>query len=347
MIRAVLAVMCVLGLSAAPGVMPGAAAGHVRTSGAAADRQGASSTPGPERGMLAILRRDGLLLPFAAFKGNGWSTPWPTGAQGRELPIDLGSIPESWWGGRAPNSWSLYSPDGESRPIRVTAPAVYRSGCTTRLGLRTDYRPSELPPPPGTDPYPKDGLAVTEGMEVIPIPRISTVAPAAADLIKLIGRAFDEAEEKTLRLIRNREGWRHPFTPEERRVQPVKLEAWYRAPMDQPGWSVSYIEASRSYPPRAEDGGCGLDTYFTGWIHHNDRDPGKLRFEIQARVTYCDRAGVLYMLPLGIVHVQNRMYWVFQSSGWDEEWYRVARISPLRIEFVAEFYGGGRRGCPF
>ena len=46
------------------------------------------------------------------------------------------------------------------------------------------------------------------------------------------------------------------------------------------------------------------------------------------RVTYCDRKGVSYMLPLGLIRANDHNYWVFQSSGFEEEWYEI--VEPTR-----------------
>jgi hypothetical protein len=157
---------------------------------------------------------------------------------------------------------------------------------------------------------------------------------------------FDKAEEKTVTMIRNMEGWSHPAKRETRRAQPVTIEAWYRAPLDQPGWTASYIEAVRSYPPGPNDEGCGLETIFTGWALEDAASPRRAHAQLTARVTYCDRRGAAYMLPFGRFRVRNELYWAYQLSGFENEWYVVARLSPSRITFVVESYGGGREACP-
>jgi hypothetical protein len=42
--------------------------------------------------------------------------------------------------------------------------------------------------------------------------------------------------------------------------------------------------------------------------------------------------------------VAQQLFWVFQYSGWNEEWYEIVRLGTKR-RFVVEFYAGGRRGC--
>ena len=49
--------------------------------------------------------------------------------------------------------------------------------------------------------------------------------------------------------------------------------------------------------------------------------------DLGARVTYCDRAEVTFMLPLGRLHVDKDIYWVYQLSSWRDELYGIARVS--------------------
>jgi hypothetical protein len=200
---------------------------------------------------------------------------------------------------------------------------------------------------PPTDPYPKDGLASTVDLDLAPIESVDRTSAEVLRLTQSLIGDFDKAEDKTLKLIQSREHWRHPARPAARKAIPVTIEAWYRAPMDEPGWIASYIEAVRAYPSGPQDNGCGLQTVFTGWMHSNVDDPKKTRTQFTARVTYCDRRGVKYMLPFGRFHIGQQQYWVYQLSGFDQEWYEVARMIPLKMSFVVEAFAGGREGCGF
>ena len=105
---------------------------------------------------------------------------------------------------------------------------------------------------------------------------------------------------------------------------------------------VSYIEVSRAYPPSAGDKGCGLETFVSGWIHHV-RGALERSNDLRGKITYCDRVGVVYMLPFGRIRPRTRDYWVFQLSGWDDEWYDVAEVSRGRVRHVIEVNAGGCR----
>jgi hypothetical protein len=123
---------------------------------------------------------------------------------------------------------------------------------------------------------------------------------------------------------------------------PVEIEAMYRAPMDSPGWVAYYVEAIKRYPPGPDDGDCGLITSAGGWIVVGL--DGKRSTKLTAHVTYCDRRGVTYMLPLGLIKAQGLTYWAYQLSGYGREGYGVVRPTPK--EAVAEVqYSGGT--CPF
>ena len=249
--QAVLAAVCALALSAGR-VQQGAPAPTAST-------QEPRALPAADRAVLAVMRRDGLLVPFAAYKGSRWTAPWPVRARNLEIPITLEAIPEGWWGGEVPDGWQLHLPGGATRPIALTKPRVYRAFCDMRIGLVTDYRSTEPLPMPPTDPYPKDGLVSSTNLDLLPIESVDRAAPDMARLAQTLIPDFDKAEEKTLKLIRNREGWSHPASPATRKATPVTIEAWYRAPMDEPGWIASYIEAVRALPSRRrETGGCGL-----------------------------------------------------------------------------------------
>jgi len=331
-----------ISVSAWRGASPTSTAPAAQAAGAPA-----SAAAAPSRGIVAVMRRDGLMIPFASFKGSRWSTPWPGSTHLRELPVDMDSLPDEWWGGERPGQLTVHLPGGVSRPVTISAPRVYRSFCQTRLGVVTDYRSDEPIPLPPPNPYPKDGLVLPSGMELLPIDSISRLAPQTAALAKTMAPAFDKAEDQTLAMIHSRDRWVHPVNAAGRHARPVTIEAWYRAPMDEPGWTASYIEATRAYGTGLlpGDAGCGLETVFTGWIHANTSDPKKSRWQIVARATYCDRNGVKYMLPFGRIHVGGELYWVYQFSSFGDEWYEVARMVPLKMGFPVESYGGGTRGC--
>jgi hypothetical protein len=295
----------------------------------------------PERFALSVMRRDGVLLPFASYDGN-WHVSWPTSVRNMELPITLDGVPKKWWGGEMPGSWTLWPTDG-SAPVKLSAsaPIAIIVGVEKRLGLRTGFVSREPVPMPFTVPYPKEGIAASSELKVERIATVSKIVAAWRNLPTALKDDIDGAEERAIDKTRAGSRWVHPMTRAERSSVTAELEAWYTTSLVQPGFGLSYIEAVKKYPPSEEDEGCGLETFISGWIHSNTRQP-RGKTSLTARITYCDRNGVSFMLPLAAITVNHRTHWVFQMSSWETEWYTVVEATPGRVRYVAEYFGGGR-----
>jgi len=296
------------------------------------------------RGALAVLRRDGLLFPFASFNRDTWQIVWPLDLTAREIPATLESVPNRWWGTRTPDQWRARLLSGEDQELQLQAPTMFRAFCSKRLGVRTTYR-SALPLPPlPVEPFPKDGLAISGNVPIEPIESVDRASADWGSLAVALLKPFDRVEDETLSKVRANTGWRHTVPIEQRRKTPVRLESWYRSPTDEPGSTVSYVEVVRQYPPGPEDQGCGLETLVSGWLRHRNGELVVEPSELRGKITYCDRVGATYMLPMGRIRPRERTYWIFQLSGWEDEWYEIAEVGD-KIRYVVEVYAGGRRSC--
>lgn len=297
----------------------------------------------PDRAVFGVLRRDGLLTPFALLRGRRWTMPWPMGFRGRELPINLEAVPEHWWGGRAPGvEWRAWLGDNRVRPLTLGAPTQYFVHCSRRIGIRTDYKSGQPLPPGPVEPFPKDALVVSEpGVNLQQVEVVPRESEAWASLALSLLEELDRAEDLSIGAIATQSGWRHPVRRQDRRRLPVRLESWYRTPLPG-GQTASFIEAVRSYEPGPEDEGCGLETFFSGWVFHPAE--GRIRTSLLAKVTYCDRVGAMYMLPFGALRFDDRVHWIYQLSGWEDEWYVVTDVGTRSARNLVEYYAGGR-GC--
>jgi hypothetical protein len=293
--------------------------------------------------LVGALRRDGVVIPFAAFDGKNWKAPWPEALNvaGEDVPPDLAMVPRDWWGKTGPLSQLAAWVNGASRGVIHLIPgplARLRVMCSARLGIRSDYRSSDSPAPPTAQPYPKDGLAISGDQRIDPIQILNPESPEWTAATREMTLDFDEAEERAARSFMD---WRHPFPKVERRRYAPRIEAMYGAPMDETGWNAYYLEAVRLYPPGPEDRGCGLVASASGWMKMGPN--AKRSFDLQARITYCDREGVGYMLPLGLIKANERNYWAYQISGFGRESYVIARPRPKEI-VLEVLYSGGRCG---
>jgi hypothetical protein len=300
--------------------------------------------PASKHLVLGVVRNDGILLPFAAFDGSKWSTPWPfsrNDVRAVDLPVSVASVPRGWWGGEEPGPWNLWARNAAAaRGLLLQSPAMVHVGVSKQLGFRTDHPPVLPPVPPFELPFPKIGLAVAGDATVIPVATVSSLAATWKTFAATLQADIDKAEERTIGALRDRAGWRHPFNRPARAALAPQLEAWYISTVPDSDVSLSYVEAVKKYPLLPADEGCGLETFVSGWVHHSDKTAMKPRINLKAVVTYCDRRSVSYLLPFGQIHGRGRTYWIVQLSGQDHEWYAVAEGGPERVKYVAEYQAG-------
>jgi hypothetical protein len=294
----------------------------------------ASAAPNRNAFTVGVLRRDGLIVPFATWDGKRWRDEWPKPEQDPNVPISLASIPDDWWGHAAPaETWHVWA-GGASAPaaVHVRQPDWYAAQCLRQIGLRTDYR-AAAPPPPDVQPYPKDGLAVSSTVPVLPI----DTAPAG-EPSEVMVEAFDEAESKLV----DEGPWRlPPAIPRGdagRARVPVTVEAEYVF-ADVDGTRYYYIEMSRTYVEPGFVARCGNISFGSGWfVHRRGHDLEPLGFDVS--IGECDRYGFAYMLPLGVMRLRDRVYWIAQWSGWDYERYAIVELTPDKAKPVLSVYGG-------
>ena len=280
---------------------------------------------------VGALRRDGVIIPFAAYDGKRWASRWPPPSRDESVPISVSSVPGRWWGpAGARENWQAWIV-GETRevpPLKVVQPDVVDVHCTRQIGLRTDYRPADVPPPPLEQPYPKDGLVVSPPQTV---ERIQILRPLSAELAPLqpiLTETFNRAERDTA------SRFRHPVREKQREQHEPEIEAAY-AFGDSP--RVYYVESIRAYRTIGERE-CTI-AFGTGWFV---RDGATFRaIEMTVDVLPCDKYGATYMLPFGVMRLNGKVYWLAQYSGWDHERFVVVEIKPKQVEAVVNAWGGG------
>jgi hypothetical protein len=290
----------------------------------------------PEPFTLGVLRRDGIVIPFAAFDGKRWSAPWPEDTQFLELPISIDAIPGKWWGkAGAPTELTIWSNGARQGPVRLTGPAILPIMCVRRLGLYSTYKPLQPPPPRSVQPYPKDGLVISGSQPIAPIDIVPRTSPLWQSTAVALVEPFNAAETTAIKAFTD---WKHPIARADRVQVPVELETLYSAPMDTPGWTAYHVEGVKHYRPGKTEGDCGLVTYASGWLLRGPN--GDKRVALGAQVSYCDRRDNTFMLPLGLIQLAERSYWVYQVSGYEREGYAVSRLIPRVNQIEAQYTAG-------
>jgi hypothetical protein len=340
---------------------------------------------------LAVVRRDSILIPFATYDGRKWKNAWPPPESRVTAPIMLSDVPKRWWSGLGPVAkwtfWPLDASDGASRTLETLAPTWYPAHCQQGLGLRTTYSTREVMPPPHVQPYPKAGLAVSGGASAPAIAPIEIVDIASSPLVTPLARTLvAEVAEEEKKIIagymRAGEGWKHPYTEDERKETPFRIEALYKVARGLGDRDVFYFEglkhsavrdpepssskkSSEAVAKLARDvtaataatatqkgGGpgqepCDLVTFVSGWLIGREdellKDVERIKpKQVKVVVTSCDFAAASIMLPLGVVRVKDKSLWAVQWSGWTHEHYSLTEVKDDDLVLAVMGTGGGQ-----
>jgi len=289
---------------------------------------------------LAVVRRDGIMIPFAAWDGRRWADTWPEPGRDVEVPISARDVPKQWWGRAGmPASWTFWSLDGRSRPLKVLAPVQLKVHCQSTVGLRTDYFPMVPPPPPSQQHQPKDGLAVSGPVPIEPIEILNSAQPEWGTIAQQVQSPVLSAEESAIGKNRN---WASPVSPEQRARTPAKLEVLCRFSGPARDNPIFYFEAVKqydkplnpTYPPTT----CNMKTFVGGFLRAGA--DGKPRLTYWLTITDCNARSVDYMFPLGVLKQNGRIIWIAQFSGFGHERFTLLDVTEPGMVTLLTAQGG-------
>jgi hypothetical protein len=209
-----------------------------------------------ERFTLAVVRRDSIAIPFATYDGKRWKNSWPSPETRVTAPIGLADVPKRWWTGRDPvmkwTLWPLDPSDGASRTLETIGPTWFPAHCQQSLGLRTTFSTREALPPLHLQPYPKGGLAVAGTADIAPIEIVDIASSPLVDALArtLVKGVYDEETKLVKNYIRASPGWTHPYTDDERKETPFRIEAMYKVARGLGDRDVYYYEGLKHYAVR-------------------------------------------------------------------------------------------------
>jgi hypothetical protein len=314
----------------------------------------AQSASSGESFTIAILRRDGVILPVAGFERDRWRNRWPLAGARVDIPISLEQAPRSWWLEQRPvATWTAWPVGADSRAVHVKGVINVTVQCARNVGLQTDYVSSQPPAPPDMQPYPKDGLATTGNVLIEPVALLDATSSDWKDALAALTPEFD-ARESRLRsgsrltgAMAGESARDADLDPREHTAIPVTIEVLFRSDGAKPGTRRLYVEAVRRYgqqpasPSRAgrPGGACPALTYAGGWIEFEPGQPP--RVDVKIALSDCHREGLVYTLPLGAFQAGGRRYWVVQRAAWGMERFDILEIGQTpRSEAAFTTHGG-------
>jgi hypothetical protein len=311
-------------------------------------RQGRA--PSGESCTFAVLRRDGVVVPFASYEAGRWQNRWPDPGRRLDIPFSVDATPRSWWlRDRPVGSWTAWPVQGGSRVVHVRNPVNLTVQCERHIGLQTDYS-SVLPPVPrDMQPHPKDGLATSGDVAVETVELLAAGSPDWARVLEAIKEPFAAVESKAVARAGDRRG-ALPDAP--RRAQlPLEIEVLFRTPGPRAGTSVLYFEAVRRYSRRPPSSTVVVSVvpdrrplaYGAGWVVAGAGGALKIAQPLTVEVSDNEREELLYVLPLGTFRLGDRRYWAVQRAGWGYERYEILELTDTEPKVSLKIAGGACR----
>jgi hypothetical protein len=282
---------------------------------------------------LGVLRRDGVVVPFASYDTRRFVNRWPVPGRRQDIPISIASSPKKWWLRDSPvSAWTAWPMRGENRVVHVKSPVNLTAECQTHIGLQTDYSSIEPPVPPKMQPYPKDGLATTGDVLVGPVEILDAQSADWSKVSADVAAKITAAE--TPRVMET--DLPESFTERQRAETVFTLEILFRSPGPRPGTTVLYFEGVKRYPRfrLAPE----LLTYAVGFVRTDSQAPPKI--EVTAALSDRDRKGLVYTMVLGSFRLDGKLYWVAQRSAWGYERYDILEITDTEVRTVFKTEGG-------
>lgn len=283
---------------------------------------------------LAVLRRDGIVIPFAIYDAGRWTNRWPAPGRREDIPILVAESPRRWWvQGHPIDTWTAWPMRGEGRVVHVKSPVNLTAECQRHVGLQTDYVSAEPLDSPKIQPYPKDGLATSGNVVIQKVDLLDAASPDWTAIAAEVAAKVTAAEPALLKEAE----LRRAVSDRQRAGTLFSLEVLFRSPGRMAGTSVLYFEGVKRYAPQATLAG-GLMTYAVGFARIGPS--GKPRIDVSATLSDRRREGLVYTLVLGSFRVEGRLFWVVQRSGWGYERFDVLELGDDDIRTVFKAEGG-------
>jgi hypothetical protein len=298
----------------------------------------------PERFIVAIVRQDGIVVPFASYSHGKWSNPWPNPDQDLDLKVSsLDKVPEAWLDAspRISRTWFEHSASISAQPLTVVKVVQFEAHCQRQWGL---FPAKAVQPTPSYHcGFPNPAIAIDTPLEVESMVRLTPKDIEARRLLATLQPFINQMESAQVETAAREQSVRegrlrysgHPLDVAERRKIPVTLTKVYRTQTEIQGSWTYYVEAEKRYP-----NGCPALTLWGGWVMKDSS--GRLTpVGDGVAVTDCDAKGVNFSEPMGALLVQGQNFIVMQSHGWEDETYSILKVSKFQIKPALTVRGGG------
>jgi hypothetical protein len=299
---------------------------------------------------VSILRKDGILIPFAEYREGKWSAPLPKREGYGSSENSLADLPEAWFvkDNEFSTTWYFRQIDGPPQTLKAGQTVKVQNHCQENWGLSSDY-PGK--PVEANTVHHNLGMALDLENRIDNPFELTNSSPESKVVISFIQTAFDKAEAPMIREFNasiNQVSVSNPsphFTPypsdDDRKKMKLDIRKLYRYRSAIDNQYFYYFEVLKEYkkPLDSHDPMCDKVSAYSGWMRQNNRE-GPILLDSQLTLTDCDMKEIEFIKPLGILTMGERTFIFTEDHAWESESYSIFEITGPSVKRVLKVYGG-------
>lgn len=292
--------------------------------------------------LVGILRRDGVIAPFAQYANRKWTNPWHS-RQPNDQPDELDTIADlekPWFQSfvKPTSDWYLWSPSGEPTTIKTSEAVRVCSHCQKVWGLLSDYPNPEKPEK--NECVRNVGAVLSEKKQGRSMEKLTDTSADWKQMMTFLGPEFERAESSGL--FDTIPHYTAQLPPaEERARKPLSMLNLYRSQLTDDGQLLFYFEASKEYPKPSDsnDSGCNNISLLGGWALR-DAQGNLALLDSQFNPTDCDWKEGGRVLPFMILQLDGKTFAIVEEDSYEGESYIILEIRRDGVHRVLETYAG-------
>ena len=287
---------------------------------------------------IGMADSNNILIPFAIYNKGIWAKPWPVkwyNEAGKILPESvytrLDDIPKAWYKPliKLPETWHFFKRNGTSGTMTISKPDLVYTHCDQRWAFIGDLTKKENVGSAG-DFYRLSHeifLATSQQQHVQTVTTVDKKSDEWEDFNTFFVPFFTANEDKS----------NHPKPKEVRTDTDITFFNFVRNAAPQNGTIIYFVEAKKEYSGSMRS---QCISYFKGWIVR-DKEGHFSCVDSMFKVYQAEMFYVSADIPLGIINVDGKSYWVMRHCGYESEEYLLFEVSTSDVTKLLAVYGGG------
>jgi hypothetical protein len=291
--------------------------------------------------VVAIVRDDGVLLPFARYADGEWTTPWPAPAPGA-MTAERGDPVKNWLmaEGRLLEEWRVHTGPkaGKTRVKGVTEVANH---CTASAGLATDLPAARR----SRGLHRNLGIAVSDGLDAQPLNEVKHHADETRALAGFLQKAFAESDRAALEARPKTAAGKQAGNPAAGRPAAAdfgsfEVRTLLRSNEEVGRGHLYFVGATRPHAPMTARDTCPEESLFQGWFTRSGRGEPEW-IDRKVEIADCDGKGTSVLTPLGLLEAGGDDFVVVEEQGYESETYAVYSLGKEGVKRRHAVPGGG------